>query len=88
MQQYLGEPISKGMERELFFVQSLQDAGYELFYSKMGDYRTKKVIFEIGGKSKTKKQIQKSTEPAFLVKDQILHPLKGELPFFLLGFVY
>lgn len=27
-------------------------------------------------------------EPSYLVKDDILHPLKGEIPLFLFGFIY
>lgn len=88
MQQYLGDPISRGMEREIFFVQSMQEAKIELFYSKVGDYRTEMVIFEVGGKNKTRKQVKDATLPAYLVKDDILYPLKREIPLFLLGFLY
>lgn len=86
--QYLGQPPSKGLERELFFLQSLQNAGIELFCSKQGDYRTRKAIFEIGGKNKTRQQLQGLKDRAYLVKDNILQPLKGEIPLFLVGFLY
>jgi len=85
--QYLEQPISKGMERELFFVQSFQDAGIELFYSSEGDFQTMKVVFEIGGKNKTRKQLKESKKPSYLVKDDILTPLKGEIPLFMSGFI-
>jgi len=88
LQQYLGGEASKGMERELFFVQSLQNAGVEVFYSKQADYRTREAIFEIGGKNKTKRQLKELDEPSYLVKDTILHSLKGEIPLFLFGFLY
>jgi predicted AAA+ superfamily ATPase len=88
LQQYIGNGVSKGMEREVFFVQSLQNAGIELFYSKQGDYRTEQCIFEIGGRNKTREQLKEVTEPAYLVKDGILQPLKGEVPLFLFGFLY
>lgn len=88
MQQYLGLPSSKGMERELFFVQSLQNAGVEIFYSKQADYRTRQAIFEIGGKNKTWDQLREIKEPSYLVKDDTLHALKGEIPLFLFGFLY
>lgn len=88
MQQYLGLPISKGMERELFFAQSLQNAEIDLFYSKQADYRTREVIFEIGGKNKTRQQLKDLPEPSFLVKDDILYSLKGEIPLLLFGFLY
>lgn len=88
IQQYLGQQPSKGMERELFFIQSLQNAGVEIFYSKQGDYRTSRVIFEIGGKNKTRDQLRALKEPSYLVKDDILYSLKGEIPLFLFGFLY
>jgi predicted AAA+ superfamily ATPase len=88
LHQYLGQSISKEMIRGLFFVQSLQNIGIELFYSKQADYRTSDVVFEIGGKNKTKDQLKGVLETAYLVKDDILHPMKGEIPLFLFGFLY
>lgn len=88
MQQYLGQQPSKGMERELFFLQSLQNAGIEIFYSKQADYRTREALFEIGGKNKTREQLKGLKEPSYLVKDDIIHSLKGEIPLFLFGFLY
>ena len=76
------------MERELFFIQSLQNAGIELFYSKQADYRTREAVFEIGGKNKTRDQLKEFKEPSYLVKDDILHAAKGEIPLFLFGFLY
>lgn len=88
MQQYLGQQPSKGMERELFFIQSMQNAGIEIFYSKEADYRTRQAIFEIGGKNKTRDQLKNVKLPSYLVKDGILHSVKGEIPLFLFGFLY
>ena len=88
LEQYLGQQSSKGMERELFFIQSLQNAGVEIYYSKQADYRTRDVVFEIGGKNKTRGQLKEVKESSYLVKDDILHPLKGEIPLFLFGFLY
>ncbi len=87
LQQYLEQPISKGTERELFFIQSLQDAGVELFYSSEGDFQTMQVVFEIGGKNKTRRQLKEVKKPSYLVKDDILTPLKGEIPLFMTGFI-
>mgnify|MGYP001583299576 CR=1 FL=1 len=87
LQQYLEEPISKGTERELFFIQSLQDAGIELFYSSDGDFQTRHEVFEVGGKNKTRRQLKDAKKPSYLVKDDILTPLKGELPLFMSGFI-
>jgi predicted AAA+ superfamily ATPase len=88
LEQYLGQPPSKGTERELFFIQSLQNSGIDIFYSKQGDYRTRNTVFEIGGKNKTKEQLKDVEGPCYLVKDELLHPLKGEIPLFLFGFLY
>ncbi len=88
LQQYLGQQPSKGMERELFFIQSLQNANIEIFYSKQADYRTRQTVFEIGGRNKNKDQLKTIKEPSYLVKDDIIHPLKGEIPLFLFGFLY
>lgn len=88
MDQYLGKGTSIGMERELFFIQTLQNAGIEIFTSKNGDYRTRKAVFEIGGKNKKNHQLKEVKEDAYLIKDDILHPLKNEIPLFLFGFLY
>ncbi len=88
MQQYLGQQPVKGMERELFFIQSLQNADVEIFYSKQAGYRTRQAVFEIGGKNKTRDQLKAIKEPSYIVKDDILHSLKGEIPLFLFGFLY
>jgi hypothetical protein len=72
----------------LFFIQSLQNADIEVFYSKQADYRTRHAVFEIGGKNKTREQLRELKEPSYLVKDDILQPLKGEIPLFLFGFLY
>jgi hypothetical protein len=45
------------------------------------------LMFEIGGKSKTKRQLKGASLPAYLVKDDILHPLKNEIPLFQCGFL-
>ena len=82
IQQYLGQQPSKGMERELFFIQSMQNADIEIFFSKQADYRTRHAVFEIGGKNKTRDQLKEVKEPAYLVKDDILHSHKGEIPLF------
>lgn len=88
MQQYLGQPILKGTERELFFIQSLQNGEIPLFSSEKGDYRVHDMLFEIGGKSKSRRQLKGATLPSYLVKDDILQTFKGEIPLFQLGFLY
>jgi predicted AAA+ superfamily ATPase len=85
--QALGEPLSIGTVRELFFIQSVSNARIPLFYSSVGDYTVEKNHFEIGGKNKSNKQI-KNTKNSYLVKDDILHPSTGVLPLWIFGLLY
>lgn len=84
LQQYKEESVCKKSTRELFLVQALQNAGFELFYSKEGGYRTSQEIFEFNKKKKKRKLL---TLPVYLVKDNILEPASGEFPLFLAGFL-
>jgi predicted AAA+ superfamily ATPase len=88
LQQFVGEPLSPGTLRELYFIQALRDAGQGVYYSKQADYRTKEVIFEIGGKNKTAKQIATLTMPSFLVKDDSLVVSQNVIPLLFFGFTY
>lgn len=88
MAEFVGHPISKGTERELFFLQSLQNAGVEVFHSKQGDFRTRHAIFEIGGKNKTRKQLKGLEEAAWVVKDDVLFGAAGEIPLIHFGMLY
>lgn len=84
---FLGQPLSQGNMRELFFIQSLENAGVPVFYSHEGDFRTKEFIFEVGGKNKKKDQI-KNSKNSFLVKDDILVSSLIEIPLYFFGFLY
>lgn len=88
MQQYVAEPILKGTERELFFIQSLENAEIPIFCSSQGDFQTRDALFEIGGKHKSNRQLKGATLPSYLVKDQILTSIKNEIPLHLFGFLY
>jgi len=84
----LSAEINSGSVRELFFLQSLQNANQKVFYSKQGDYLiNNNIMIEIGGKNKTRKQL-KSSENAYLVKDDILTGFNQELPLYYFGFLY
>ena len=87
LQAFVGTELNKGTLRELFFLQSLRDAGQTVFYSKHGDYRVKDAVFEIGGKNKSDKQIVHSEFPGYIVKDDILQPSKKNIPLFYFGFL-
>lgn len=82
--QVAGE-IDKGSIRELFFIQSLQDANVDIFYNKKGDFSALDTIFEIGGKNKTIQQIKGI---GLLVKDDIPISANGVIPLYYWGFCY
>jgi len=85
---FTGGQATKGIERELFFFQSVVDAGKEVFYSKVGDFSVENNIFEIGGKKKNSRQIRETAQTAYLVKDDILFPHGNVLPLHYFGFLY
>lgn len=84
----LGEKQSLSYMRELFFLQSMDNAGIAMVYSSIGDYQTRQCIFEIGGKNKTSKQLKGETKLSYLVKDDIFFATKKEIPLYLFGFLY
>ncbi len=84
----IGFKYSKGTVREIFFIKMLQNAGEKVFYSKIGDFQVQDFYFEIGGKSKSKKQIKNYLENSFLVKDDIMYPSHNTIPLHLFGFLY
>jgi len=84
----IGHNFQVGTIRELFFIKMLKNSGHQVHYSKTGDFIVNNIIFEIGGKSKTRKQLKQATQPAYLVKDDTLYGRKNEIPLHLLGFLY
>jgi len=65
---------------------------WEIYYSQKGDYlfiyKNKRYILEVGGKTKTYKQL-KWVENWFLVKDDIsISENKNEIPIWILGLLY
>ena len=73
------QSIRSSAIRELFFINTLQNAG---------DYQVNNYIFEIGGKSKKEKQIREVKSKAFCVKDDVLIGSKSTIPLYLFGFLY
>ena len=73
----------------LYFINSLKAAGLYPNYNKLiGDFKVKDYFFEIGGKSKTRKQIKNDLKNSFLVKDDILMADNISIPLYLFGFLY
>ncbi len=85
----LGQQIDVGTQRELAFVNALTSAGKKIYCSKKhGDFTIDDIVFEMGGKNKTNRQIRNADKPAFLVKDDILSGGKRTIPLYLFGFLY
>lgn len=84
----LGQNADLGTIRELFFINSLANAGIDIYYNDNGDFRSKSIIFEIGGRSKSNKQVRNAKLPAYIVKDNILIGRMKEIPLYLFGFLY
>ncbi len=83
----LGSSTSIGTVRETFFANIISSMG-EITLPKKGDFLlNSKYLFEIGGKGKTKKQIEYH-ENAYLVIDNIEHGIGSKIPLWLLGFLY
>ena len=84
----IGFDYNKGTVRKIFFIKMLQNSGEKIYYSKIGDFTVRDYNFEIGGKSKSRKQIKDHFENSFLVKDDILYPSGNAIPLHLFGFLY
>lgn len=84
----IGFEYKKGTVREAFFIKMLQNSGEKVYYSRVGDFKIRDYNFEIGGRSKQKKQIKDSLQNSYLVKDDILYSSKYEIPLYLFGFLY
>ncbi len=73
--------------RELAFIQATKNAGFNVYYSKIGDYKVSEHLFEIGGKNKTRQQL-KGQSNASLVKDDIIFSFDNSIPLIHFGFLY
>lgn len=81
------EDQERGKIRETFVVNQIQNAGLSLFYSELGDFKVKNSILEVGGKSKTTKQIKNITN-AYIIADDIVMGSDQIIPMYMLGFLY
>lgn len=84
----IGHESQIGTIREIFFIKMLKNSDHTIHYSRIGDFEVHDLIFEIGGKAKTKKQIKNHLDTAYLVKDDIRNSSKYEIPLHLFGFLY
>ena len=70
----------------MFVINQLQNAQYVPAYTAAGDFMVDGYTFEIGGKSKGQKQINK-VKKSFLVLDDIIIADKNKIPLYLFGFL-
>ena len=78
---------NEGNLRETFFASQLA-AKYRLNYTNTGDFIVNsKWTFEIGGKNKTRKQLE-GVEDSFRVIDHTEFPISDALPLWIFGFLY
>lgn len=76
-----------GKIRETFMVNSLQNAGHQLFYSETGDFKVVgDYYFEVGGKHKKLTQL-KNQQNGYIVADNLITGSKNTIPLYLFGFL-
>ena len=76
-----------GTLRETFFYNQLQ-VKHNVRYADKGDFLIdNSILFEIGGKNKTNKQIA-GIENAYIAADNIEYAYKNTLPVWMFGFLY
>ena len=84
----LGDPYTDtGSIRETFFLNQVSVI-HTVTYPKKADFMVDgKLIFEIGGKNKSKKQIEE-LDQAYIIKDNIEYGFGNTIPLWLFGFMY
>ncbi len=76
-----------GTIRETFFLNQLTEQ-HRVTYNERADFTVnEKYVFEIGGKNKTKSQIQ-GLENAYIVQDQIAFGVGNTIPLWMFGMLY
>ena len=77
-----------GTLRETLFLTWMQ-VNHKVTASRMADFEVEGYTFEVGGRSKSKRQIA-SAEPGkgFVVKDDIEYAFDNEIPLWMFGFLY
>jgi predicted AAA+ superfamily ATPase len=83
----LQEKVDLGTLRETYVATSLKRIG-KVLAPKSGDILfDNRITFEIGGKKKTKKQVRRTSQ-AYVLQDDTEHVYRGQLPIWLLGFLW
>ena len=81
-----GDSAEVGSVRETFFL-SATSVNQKVTASQVSDFKINECTFEVGGKSKGKRQIQ-NVENAFVVKDDIEHAYMNTIPLWAFGLNY
>ncbi len=83
------ENINEGNLRETFFLNQV-DAVHKITYPESGDFLVdKKWLFEIGGKTKTRKQLKNiPAANAYIAMDNVEYGYSNNIPLWLFGFLY
>ena len=76
-----------GNIRETFFLNQLLEHHRVTYHDRADFTVNEKYVFEIGGKNKTKSQIE-GLENAYVVKDQIAFGIENTIPLWLFGMLY
>jgi hypothetical protein len=75
-----------GNSRETFFLNQM-GVNHTVFSSEVADFQIDQYTFEVGGKSKTKRQIA-GLAHAYVVKDDIEYGYQNTIPLWAFGFNY
>jgi len=75
-----------GTIRETFFLNQM-GVNHHVFSSDVADFTIGNYTFEVGGKNKTKKQIE-GLDKGYVVKDDIEHGYMNTVPLWAFGFNY
>ena len=77
-----------GSVRELFFLSMLSNIGKNVLYDRSNaDFCVGSDVFEVGGASKTRRQVRGNMK-AYVVKDDILIGSKSTIPLYAFGLLY
>ena len=79
--------VNKGNTGETFFVNQLLNNNTISIPNEADFLVNNKYLFEIGGKNKTRKQIQ-NADHAYIVADDIEYGSGNKIPLWLFGFLY
>jgi hypothetical protein len=77
----------KGNLRETFLLNQLENTGAEVFAPPEGDFLTGGILIEVGGKSKTAKQV-KAADSYLVASDDIEIGIGTKVPLWIFGFLY